>query len=180
MDYKGRLILVFTYNKCIIGEGVSDLEVLEKVSAPVIRISPRHWGTNRANLNKRARETINMQLIRIKRTKNVWSGAWGQQHDVDFLPLDVDLEHVGKCNVQLGHPDRGSGSCSRGRRKCIGLALDCGKQKPFAVIFIHHQNWKQLIVWKISLLIRLRKSWNTKGKSYTVESARAKYYSFIS
>lgn len=91
---------------------------------------------------------------------------------MDFLPLDVDLERVGKCNVQLGHPDRGSGSCSRGRRKCSGLALDCGKQKPFAGIFIHHQNWKQLIVSKTNLLTRQRKSWKTKGKSCTVEPKR--------
>lgn len=42
----------FTYNKCIIGESVSDLQVLEKVSTPVVRIPPRHRGTDGAHLKK--------------------------------------------------------------------------------------------------------------------------------
>lgn len=40
-----KLQIVFgasAYNKGIIGEGVSDLKVLEKVSTPVVRVPPRH------------------------------------------------------------------------------------------------------------------------------------------
>ena len=45
-----------TYHKGIIGEGVPDLQVLEKVSTPVIRVPPRHRGTDGAHLNSEGKK----------------------------------------------------------------------------------------------------------------------------
>jgi len=49
-------VCVSTYNKGVVGEGVSDLQVLEEVGAPVVRVSPRHRGTDGTHLEKRERE----------------------------------------------------------------------------------------------------------------------------
>lgn len=39
-----------TYDKGVVREGVPDLQVLEKVCAPVFRVPPGHRGTDGANL----------------------------------------------------------------------------------------------------------------------------------
>lgn len=118
-----------TYNKGIIGEGMSDLQVLEKVSTPVVRVPPRHWGTDGTYLNrqKEANANIKEQIMGTQKLC-VISKSVESQREADFLLLDVCLEHAGKYSVQPGRPDRGSGSCSRGRWKCSDLALDCGKE----------------------------------------------------
>lgn len=43
-----------TYNKRVVGEGVSDFQVLEEVRAPVVGVSPRHGGADGAHLQHKS------------------------------------------------------------------------------------------------------------------------------
>lgn len=46
------MLNALTYNKGIVRECVSDLQVLEKVSTPVVGVPPRHRGTDGAHLDQ--------------------------------------------------------------------------------------------------------------------------------
>lgn len=84
---------------------MSDFQVLEKVCAPVVGVSPRHGGADGAHLQHN-------KAVRVC----VGSGAeTGAGHGVGDLPLGESRERVVRCSALPGRPGPGSGSCSTGR-----------------------------------------------------------------